>query len=90
MADGVDSVTAELADAVADADTGCKPRTESDRWISRSEDDRDRFAASDEEKRFIQAASTDERNDETTSGCESASAAKVEEPEATLNGSEPI
>ena len=38
----------------------------------------------------IQAASTDERNDETNSGCESASAAKVEEPEATLNGSEPI
>ena len=38
----------------------------------------------------IQEANTDERNDETNSGCESASAAKVEEPEATLNGSEPI
>ncbi len=38
----------------------------------------------------IQEANTDERNDETNSGCESASAAKVEEPEATLSGSEPI
>ena len=38
----------------------------------------------------IQEANTDERNDETNSGCESASAAKVEEPAATLNGSEPI
>jgi hypothetical protein len=38
----------------------------------------------------IQEANADERNDETDSGCESTSAANVEEPAATLNDSEPI
>jgi hypothetical protein len=38
----------------------------------------------------IQWATADERNDETDSGCESASAANVEEPATAQNGSEPI
>ena len=52
LADGVDSATADRADAVTDADAGCKPGSDSDGWICRSEDDRDRFTASDEQERF--------------------------------------